>query len=800
LFVAVFSSCLIPNHSSLGVAAPPARRKPASRAPAEASRASGKFAAISAAVQEAIEQRKCPGAVVVIGHKGSTVYRKAFGRRALVPRKLPMTLTTIFDVASLTKVVATTTAVMQLVEQGKLRLEDPVAQYWPEFASNGKDQITVRELMTHYSGLRGDLDLKPEWSGYITAMQKIVAESPIVPPGTRFIYSDINYETLGELVHRLSGDMLDIYCERHIFRPLGMRETTFNPPQRLRPRIAPTQYQHGNTGEMLRGVVHDPTAYNMGGIAGHAGLFSTAGDLAVFAQMLLSGGRYRGVRILSALSVEKMTTAQSPLGKTDVRGLGWDIDSPFASTRGELFPVGSFGHTGFTGTSVWIDPFSKTFVIILTNSVHPGGEGNVVPLRGKIADVVAAAYARLPTADELAQRQVVTSHSELLSSYRVEPSRNDKVETGIDVLESENFAPLAGRRVGLITNHTGLDSAGRRTIDVLARAPGVQLKAIFSPEHGLSGTADARVASGTEPVTGLPLYSLYGETERPTDKMLDGLDALVYDIQDAGVRFYTYETTLGDALEAAAKKGMPVCILDRPDPISGIYVEGPVLDRDLTSFVAYFPMPVRHGMTIGELAGMFSAENHLPLKLTVIKMRGWNRKDWYDETGLAWVAPSPNLRNLTEATLYPGVGMVEGANLSVGRGTDTPFELLGAPWIDARKLAEYLNGRHIQGVRFSPIDFTPRENKLAGALCHGVQINLLDRQALDAPELGAELAAALYKLFPKDFDLEKTLPLVGARSVLDAIKKGRDPRRLNYEWQQGGLAEFRKLRAKYLLY
>lgn len=462
--------------------------------------------------------------------------------------------------------------------------------------------------------------------------------------------------------------------------------------------------------------------------------------------------------------------------------------------------MGSFGHTGFTGTSIWIDPFSKTYVIILTNAVHPAGQGSVAALRGKIADIVAAAYARVPTPEELAVRQVITSHAELMNSYRVQPTRNDKVQTGIDVLEAENFVSLAGLRLGLITNHTGVDSAGRRTLDLLAHAPRVALKAIFSPEHGLFGIADERVGSTIEPATGLPVHSLYGETERPTDKMLEGLDALVYDIQDAGVRFYTYETTLGYALEAAAKKRIPIFVLDRPNPISGIYVEGPVLERDLTSFVGYFPMPVRHGMTIGELAGMFNAENHLGANLHVVKMKGWNRADWYDETGLTWINPSPNLRDLTEATLYPGLGMVESSNVSVGRGTDTPFEVLGAPWIDARKLAEYLNGRHLQGVRFSPIDFTPQANKFARQDCRGVRIDLLDRQALDAPELGVEFAAALYKLFPNDFQLDKTLTLIGSRSVLDAIRKGRDPRRLDYEWQQGELAEFRRVRLKYLLY
>ncbi|HEV2493845.1 MAG TPA: exo-beta-N-acetylmuramidase NamZ domain-containing protein [Terriglobia bacterium] len=774
------------------------RPRPTSRAHPAA--VGGKLAAIASDVQKAIDEGKTPGAVVIIGNRGRIVYRRAFGRRALVPRKLPMRLDTIFDLASLTKVIATTTAVMQLFEQGKIRLEQPVADYWPEFGANGKSEITIRELMTHYSGLRPDLDLKPPWSGYATAMKMIAAETAIAPPGTRFIYSDINYETLGEVVRRVSGQPLDVYCREHVFKPLGMISTMFLPPPRLKGRIAPTQYQNGTSGKMLWGEVHDPTAYAMGGVAGHAGLFSTADDLAIFAQMLLNGGVYRGRRVLSALSVNKMTTPETPLAKMVVRGLGWDIDSPYASNRGELFPIGSFGHTGFTGTDIWIDPFSKTYVILLTNAVHPVGEGNVIALRAQVADVAAAAYARTPTPAELAARLSSTGYWELMNSYRTAPSHPEKVETGIDVLESENFAPLAGRRVALITNQTGRDSAGRRTIDVLAHAPGVKLVAIFSPEHGLFGTADARVPSTKEPVTGLPVFSLYGETERPTERMLEGVDALVYDIQDAGARFYTYETTLGYSMEAAARKGIPIYVLDRPDPIGGVLVEGPMLDGDQVSFVGYFPLPVRHGMTIGELATLFNGEKDLRAKLEVVKMRGWRRSDWYDETGLAWVNPSPNLRNMTEAALYPGVGMIEGANLTVGRGTDTPFEVLGAPWIDSKKLADYLNARRIQGVRFLPYDFTPRENRFAGEVCHGVQLDLVDRDALDAPELGVELAHALYQLFPKSFEIDKTLPLVGSRAALDAIKRGQDPRRIAYHWEQDQLGPFRKLRARYLLY
>jgi uncharacterized protein YbbC (DUF1343 family)/CubicO group peptidase (beta-lactamase class C family) len=758
-----------------------------------------KLAAIASVAEEAIRTGKCPGAVVVVGHNGRVIYRKAFGHRALVPEELPMTVHTIFDVASLTKVVATTTAIMQLVEQGKIALSAPVTDYWPEFKANGKEAISVRELMTHYSGLPPDLDLKPDWSGYETAMKMIVGEKLIVPPGTRFVYSDINFETLGELVRRVSGEPLDVYCSEHIFKPLGMKETRFKPPATLRRRIAPTQYQYGDRGKMLWGEVHDPTSYNMGGVAGHAGLFSTADDLTIFAQMLLNGGSYNGVRILSPLVVEKMTSPQTPPDKMVLRGLGWDLDSPFASNRGELFEVGSFGHTGFTGTGIWIDPVTKTYIIILTNRVHPDGKGDVGPMRTKIATLVAAALGPASAQQVLASRRSLTGYFELVKSYRMQGLRNGKVQTGVDVLEAEHFAPLEGRRVGLITNLTGVDAAGRRTVDLLEHAPGVKLLAVFSPEHGIEGQADSRVPSSTDAATGLPLYSLYGDTERPTDRMLEGLNALVFDIQDAGVRFYTYITTLGYCLEAAARKGIEFYVLDRPNPINGEEVEGPVLEPDLRSFVAYYPLPIRHGMTVGELAEMFNNENHLGAKLHVIKMRDWQRTDWYDETGLAWVSPSPNLRNPTEEVLYPGLAMVEGANVSVGRGTDTPFELLGAPWMDSRNLSAYLNARDIQGVRFVPVDFKPSSNSFADRLCHGVQIVLIDRQALDPAELGVELAAALWKLYPGVFQLDKTLPLIGARWVLQAIEAGKDPRRIVYEWQ-GALEQFRTLRSKYLLY
>jgi uncharacterized protein YbbC (DUF1343 family) len=737
------------------------------------------LAPISVMAKKAIETGKIPGAVILIGNQGKVLYRRAFGSRQLKPQRSPMTTETIFDIASLTKVIATSAAVMQLMEKGELNLDDPVAKYWPGFEANGKEQITICDLLTHYSGLRPALDSKPKWSGYDTALRMIEDEKPLFPPGTGFIYSDINFIILGELVSRISGKPFDIYCADHIFEPLGMRDTAFRPSPALRHRIAPTQYQHGTTGKMLWGEVHDPTAYNMGGVAGHAGLFSTADDLAIFAQMILDGGRKRGVQILSSQIINKMTAPQSPPESTPQRGLAWDIDSSLGS-------VGSFGHKGFTGTGIWIDPISKTYVIILTNRLHPNGKGKVDPLRGEVLSLVneSIGMVGLP----------------LLSKDDEQGSTNNKkVKTGIDILVAEKFGSLAGLHVGLITNHTGIDSTGRRTFDLLHKAPGAKLVALFSPEHGFFGKAEGKVSSMKEPLTGLPIYSLYGEVARPTQKMLSGLDALLFDIQDAGARFYTYITTMGYAMEACAKKGIPFYVLDRPNPITALLVQGPILDRNLESFTGYFPLPARHGMTVGELARMFNAEKKIGAKLHTIKMQGYERTDWYDETGLLWVSPSPNLRTLTEAVLYPGVGMLEGANVSVGRGTPTPFELLGAPWIHGEELASYLNNRNIQGIQFMPVEFTPNSSRFKNQLCRGVRIVLLDRKVLDSPSLGIEVAGALHRLYPRDFQIDKTLRLIGSREVLEAIKNGHDPISIVQNWQDA-LEDFCKVRSKYLLY
>jgi uncharacterized protein YbbC (DUF1343 family) len=753
-----------------------------------------------AVIEQSIHDGNIPGAVLLVGHNGHVVYRKAYGHRALEPRREPMTLDTIFDLASLTKVVATTPAVMQLVEQGKVRLNDPVAKYLPEFAQNGKDDITIRQLLTHYSGLEPDLDLKTPWEGKDAAYQMAFAETPQDPPGSKFSYSDINFIVLGALVERVSGETLDKYCERHIFVPLKMMHTRFLPPTTWRAKIAPTQYDENE--HMLRAEVHDPTARRMGGVAGHAGLFSTADDLAKFAQALLNGGG----GILSPLSVEKMTAPEQPPAAPVLRGFGWDIDSPFSSNRGDLLPVGSYGHTGFTGTSMWIDPTTRTYIILLTNAVHPRG-GNAIELRSKVATAVAAALPLTASEKEALRWQSITGYNEAQSAARRMSARNGSVKNGIDVLEDHNFDALqvAGRKkkIGLLTNQTGLDADGHRTIDILAQAPGVSLDAIFSPEHGVTGTLDTTdVTNSKDAATGIPVYSLYGAKDamrRPPIEVMKQLDAVVIDIQDAGVRFYTYETTLGYFLEAAASAGVEVIVLDRPDPITGSFVQGPVSDAGRENFTNYWTVPLRQGMTMGELAKMFNTERNINAKLTVVAMEGWQRGDWFDSTGLTWVNPSPNLRSVTAAALYPGVGLIEYTNVSVGRGTDTPFELLGAPWMKSRELAAYLNARGIAGVRFVPVTFTPTASNYAAQKCEGVNLVLTDRNALDAAEMGIELASALRKLYPADFKPERMTELLVNQAAYDGLLAGEDPQRIAQDWQEE-LQKFELIRKKYLIY
>jgi uncharacterized protein YbbC (DUF1343 family) len=779
------------------VTAPTAQQPPA-----------GQFARIDDLVREAMTARLTPGAVVVVGRGDQTLYEKAFGFRATVPAEEPMTLDTVFDLASLTKVVATTTAVMTLVEEGRIRLNDTVASHLPGFERYGKGGITIRHLLTHVSGLRPDVDLHP-WTGYGAAIELAKDEVPMSAPGESFVYSDINFFLLGDIVARVTGQSLNGYLKARAFGPLGMTETGFLPPPSMLPRIAPTERCADQDAwpckrpdaAPLRGVVHDPTARRMGGIAGHAGLFSTARDLKIFARMLLGKGRLGTTRVLSAASVDAMTRPQTPAGMTATRGLGWDIDTSYSSNRGDLFPVGtSYGHTGFTGTSLWIDPASNSYVIFLSSRLHPDGTGDVGVLRGRIATVAAAAISDVQDGGSTRRFGTVVQNggSTIVQNPRGERPARTTVLNGIDVLARDGFKQLRGRRLGLITNHTGRSTDGRTTIDLLHTAPGVTLVSLFSPEHGIRGILDSNVPAERDEKTGLAIHSLYGETRRPTDAMLAGIDTLVIDLQDVGVRFYTYHTAMAYVMEEAAKRRLSVVILDRPNPINGWQIEGPTSEPS-KEYISYFQMPVRHGMTMGELAKLFNEENKINVDLAVIPVENWRRDYWYDETGLAWINPSPNMRNLNQATLYPGIGAIEYSNVSVGRGTDQPFEQFGAPWIDGPRLSAALNARQLPGIRFYPVAFTPKSSKYANEECQGAFMVVTNRAQLQPVRVGLEIAAALSTMFGDRYDFSTTWRLFGTAEPLERVKRGEDPAAVASRWTADE-ARWRRLRAKYLLY
>jgi uncharacterized protein YbbC (DUF1343 family)/CubicO group peptidase (beta-lactamase class C family) len=739
-----------------------------------------KLNAMDAAINQAIEEKRCPGGVLWFEHKGQ-IYHKAYGERALVPKSEPMTEDTIFDAASLTKVIACTPAMMLLIERDKVKLDETVQHYIPEFTGDDKETITVRQLMTHTSGLRGDIETKTDWHGQKEAIRKACEEKLQSKPGTAFRYSDINFFLLGEIVQRVSGMPLEKFVLREVYRPLRMKDTGYLPPTSKLKRVAPTEVVNGVP---WRGTVHDPTARHMGGVAGHAGLFTTAADLARYARMLLNEGELDGKRIFKPETVRLMTSVQSPEGVSAKRGLGWDIETGYSGPRGKLFPIGSYGHTGWTGTSIWIDPASQSFVIFLSNRNHPSESGNVGPVRSQLGTLAAEAIQDFDFTSPALAKQT-------------SPARSPQALNGIDVLEKQKFAPLKGLRIGLITNHTGHDRDRNPTIDLLKNAPDVELKVLFSPEHGIRGAVDEKVGDSTDEKTGLPIYSLYGETTKPKPEQLKDLDALVFDIQDVGCRFYTYTATMGRCMEAATENGKKYFVLDRVNPINATTIDGPVL-AGKTSFVGYHVVPLRYGMTIGELAEMFKAERSPKAELTVIRLENWKRDSWFDQTGLPWTNPSPNMRNLIQATLYPGVGLLESA-LSVGRGTDTPFELVGAPYIDDVKLAGELNSAGLPGVRFIPIQFTPTYSVHKGHLCKGVFILLTDRDRCNVVDVGLQIAETVYRLYPNDFNPAKMDHLLLDKATLEAVKLNKPLKEIRAGWDNN-LQDFQKRRAKYLLY
>lgn len=733
------------------------------------------LARIDQLVAEGLAEKKMPGCVVCVGRRGRIVFSRAYGFRQVAPAEAAMTVDTVFDLASITKPVATATSILLLVERGQLKLTDKVASLIPDFAVHDKDGITIRDLLIHQSGLIADNALADYADGPEVALRKINELKLQAPTGSRFIYSDVNFILLGDLVRRVSGKTLDRFARDNLFAPLGMNETGYLPGDELKARAAPTEKRGG---EWIRGEVHDPRAHKLGGVAGHAGLFSTARDLARFAQMLLNRGELDGVRVLAPQTIATMTRGERVT--SGLRGLGWDKRTGYSSNRGDLLTDSAFGHGGFTGTVLWIDPELELFYIFLSNRVHPDGKGNVNPLAGRIGSVVAASIRdRTPSS---------------------RPIETADVLTGIDVLQRDDFRPLAGRRVGLITNQTGRARDGQSTVSLLHQAKNVKLVALFSPEHGFAGQLDvAKIADSQDAATGLKVFSLYGETRRPTAAMLTDVDTIVFDIQDIGTRFYTYVSTMGEALLAAAEHRKRFVVLDRPNPIGGVAVAGPMLDAGRESFVGFHRLPVRHGMTAGELAKLFRAERKLDVDLEVIACEGWRRGDLFDATGLTWINPSPNMRCLTQALLYPGVGLLETTNVSVGRGTDTPFEVLGAPWLDGRRLASELNAKGLAGVRFVPIEFTPASSKFSGQLCRGANVVIVDRAAFEPMRVGLEIATQLRRQHAADWDAKAYDRLLGNSATQGGLLEGKSAVEL-LDAARPAVAEFERRRAAHLIY
>ncbi len=919
------------------------------------------FTLVSQLINDAIAQGKLPGAVVQIGHGGQVVFQQAYGNRKLAnepglndepsPAER-MTEDTIFDMASLTKCIVTATAIGQLYESGKLDFDAPLERYLSAFNPKHDPQrslVTVRLLLTHFSGEAPDIDLKDPWGlaapDKAEGLRRALATPLASTPGTKFVYSDINFILLGFIVETLSNQRLEDYARKHIFQPLGMvnsayhafdracgSKLTFGTALALPPQngpvygyptschteegwemtsivdIAPTAHDDEGTpatnpdfGHLLRGTVHDPTTRRMGGVAGHAGVFSTTHDMGLFAQALLDRLADRPSRfplkgstllllstpeqpghnpgqLAAANAAERASLAGAPFfapsakggvsgearpdggpnpkgtpdrlllapnypavkGQT-LRGFGWDIDSGYSKPRGRVFPIGSFGHTGFTGTSLWLDPGSNTYVLLLANAIHPHAGAAISNLRGEVATAAAQALDLYP--DPASTAVPENPYEAGAPSSRPAPPdakvgapaqahEAPVVLTGIDVLEATHFAALTkiiqahhgDFRVGLLTNQTGVDHNGNRVIDILNstrfREDGLKLTTLFSPEHGIVGRQDTEhMNAETDPATGLHVTSLYGPHEsdkRPSHAQLKDLDAVVIDLQNVGVRFYTYDTVVGYFLEAAAAEkrtyghDLKMVVLDRPDPLGGLAVQGPVSDAGLESYTDYMPLPIRYGMTIGELARYINGVQNLNAALTVVPMQSWKRDEFFDETGLPWVDPSPNLRSLAAAILYPGVALLEMTNVSVGRGTETPFEVFGAgqtptapAWFHAAEVAATLNARSIPGVRFEPIHVTIADDAnhypFHGQTIEAVHVITTDRALLDSPELGIELLSTLHRLYPAQFQLAKAMRLVANGATLDALASGDDPRTIASGWKPA-LEEFKRRRQPFLLY
>lgn len=749
----------------------PARTSPvAIRLPVDVERA------IDDAVHAAIDARQLPGAVVAVGRRDGLIFLRDYGARAVDPEFEANDIDTIYDLASLTKPIATTTALAILADRGLLSFDDPVARFIPPFAANGKERITIRHLLEHTGGLPA-VDALRDYEGEARgeSLARIFAVRPIHPPGRRTLYSDLGFIVLGEVVAQIAGEPLDAFVAREILDPLEMRSSSFRPSPELLSRIAPTERAERRLGVMIRGEVHDPRAFRLGGVSGNAGLFASAPDLARFARAMLGEGELEGRRIVSAERVRELITP-TPLPGGFVNGLAWDMRSAAEVRRLGGMSEASYGHLGWTGTSIRIDPRLDVFVIVLSNDVHPDGRGDVRPLAAALERIVARC------------------------TERILPAARSEVRTGIDVEARDGFPHLRGARVALITHDAARAADGRRTLDVLVRQGIVER--VLAPEHGLDTTREGHIQNGRDPRTGLQVFGLFGRTRRPSDAMLADIDTLVIDLVDVGTRFFTYASTMHEALiTASSHPHLRVVILDRPNPLGGTLIEGPMLDGELRSFVNYHSLPLRHGLTLGELARLLDAELGLGLadRLVVVRAEGWERHATALDIGARWTPPSPNLPDATSALLYPAIALLEGTDLSVGRGTEDPFSVIGAPWVDPHRVLAALAQLELSGVTFELAQFSPRSARHRGHVCRGIRVRLTDARAYRALPTGLAIIRAMLMTHRERIDLNRVLPLVGSRRVLEALAN-ESPLNDVIATAHAESADFETRRAPFLMY
>lgn len=711
----------------------------------------GSERALDDAVRSAIARGTAPGAVLVLARRDGVVFQRAYGELSVEPTRRPMPLDARFDLASVTKVF-TAVAALRLHDQGRLSLDADVGDWIPPLRGR-----TVRDLLLHRAGLVAVDPLGSYDTDRAATLLRVFAGAVDGAPGD-YRYSDLGFVALGEIVAAVTGAPLDEALRDLVSEPLGI-EASFRPnpvaggstTADADTRIVPTEYaaHRGDPPPMIDGDVNDPRAWRLGGVAGHAGLFASAHDLARLARALMSPG------LLSAEALREMTERHGD------RGLGLDMRRRLGSS------ARAFGHGGYTGTWFWVDPENDFAIVLLTNRVHPdgGGGGDLGALRDALTRIAARAVpAAIPIPSD--------------------------VMCGVDVSRATDFEALDGARVALFTNRSGVARDGTTTRELLERAPNVTLVRLFAPEHGLDADREGHIADGRS--SGVPVVGLFGPRRDPPPATLADIDVVVVDIQDVGARFYTYMSTMHRLLRAATLAGRRVVILDRPNPLGGVRVEGPVVQAERLSFVEHHPLPILHGLTVGELARLIVTEEELEVSLEVVPMRGWDPTKTWRELGLRWVASSPNLRDLRQVELYPGVALMEGMDISVGRGTDRPFEQFGAPWLDAAALRGHLEGL---GYSFEPVSFRPRSGPHRGRSCSGLRIE----GDGDVVRLGFGLLTALHAEHADRLDFGRAGGLIADDRVLAAIVAGRPRGELPGLWADD-LARYLVRRQPVLLY